>query len=57
MCFSVNRTIRMARSVESFLGAIGLGLAIPALVYALTRAGAMLYSQRSETEENQGEDQ
>ncbi len=37
--------------------AIGLGLAIPALVYALTRAGAMLYFQRSETKENQGEDQ
>jgi hypothetical protein len=27
--------------------AIGLGLALPALVYALTRAGAMLYIQRS----------
>ncbi len=37
--------------------AIGLGLAIPALVYALTRAGAVLYFQRSETKENQGEDQ
>jgi hypothetical protein len=27
--------------------AIGLGLAIPALVYALARAGAVLYIQRS----------
>ena len=27
--------------------AIGLGLTSPALVYALTRAGAMLYIQRS----------
>ena len=37
--------------------AIGLGLAIPALVYAITRAGTVLYFQRSETKENQGEDQ
>ena len=37
--------------------AIGLGLAIPALVYAITRAGTVLYIQRSETKENQGEDQ
>lgn len=31
--------------------AIGLGLAIPAFVYALTRAGAVLYIQRKRTKE------